>query len=83
MKNQYIAGDIPYRIKIYRQTTWRLYPQFADSMSPPPWRNICTIRYVFLLKYIASWKARINVGRRGKEEVKRGEGVGENGGEDR
>ena len=59
-KTQQFAGDITHRIKICRQTTWHLYPQFADSMSPPPRRHICTIRYVFLLKYIAPWTGRMS-----------------------
>ena len=46
----HFAGDIQHRIKIFRQTTGRLYPQSANSMSPSPRRLICIIRYIFVFK---------------------------------
>ena len=39
-----------WRTKLCRQTTQRLFPQFGDSLSPPPGRHIPTIRHLFLLK---------------------------------
>ena len=47
--NKDFAGDIAQRIKICHQTARCLFPQFGDSMSPPPRRHICIIPSMFLL----------------------------------
>ena len=42
-------GLCMHRLKLCHQTAWRLFPQFGDSVSPPPRQHICMIRSIYYL----------------------------------